>query len=129
MSVDEDVIEAAVLQIFADRQVPVGGQLPLETLRADWPQTQLRRGDLTQAVRGLVFDGELELDEESEGPVLILTTRGHERLRRGRRAEAPRGMLAALLSPKKPAPAANSLRRSETPAPDGDYGRRKTDLF
>lgn len=130
MSVDEDVIETAVLRIFADRQVPVGGQLPLETLRAEWPQTQLRRGDLAQAVRGLVFDGELELDEESEGPVLILTTRGHERLLSGRRAEAPRGLLASLLSPKKPEPAAAaSLRRGDTPVQDGDYGRRKTDLF
>lgn len=133
VSVDEDVIEAAVLQIFADRQVPVGGHLSLEVLRAEWPQTQLRRADLAQAVRGLVFDGELELDEESEGPVLILTPRGHQRLRGGlKKEEPPRGMLATLLSPWKPAPApaapaAASLRH--TPTPEPGFGRRKTDLF
>ncbi len=130
MSVDEDVIEAAVLQIFADRQVPVGGQLSLETLRGDWPQTQLRRADLAQAVRGLVFDGELELDEESEGPVLILTPRGHQRLRRASvKEEAPRGMLAALLSPRKPAPAPAAASLRQAAAPEAGFGRRKTDLF
>lgn len=128
MSVDLEVIETALLRIFADRQVPVGGQLPLELLRAEWPQTRLRRGDLVQAVRSLVFDGELELDEESEGPVLILTPRGHERLA-GQGAEAPRS-LWTLLAPKKPPVPAATLRRSPAIV-DGDssYGRRKTDVF
>lgn len=122
MSLDLEVIEEAVLRIFADRQVPVGGQLTLEDLRAGWPESGLRRSDLVQGVRALVFDGELELDEESCGPVLILTPRGHERLLR----QAPRSRgVWALLAPKKPAPA-SSLRRHLVEAGDG-HGRRKSD--
>ncbi|WP_162932633.1 hypothetical protein [Solimonas sp. K1W22B-7] len=119
------VIEDAVLRIFADRQVPVGGQLALEALRAEWPRTQMRRSDLVQGVRALVFDGELELDEESEGPVLILTPRGQARQRAGRTVEAPRS-LWSLLVPKKPEPMAG-LRHHAVPEGDG-YGRRKTDI-
>jgi len=130
VSVDLQVIETAVLRIFAERQVPVGGYLTLEALRAEWPQTQLRRSDLTQGVRSLVFDGELELDEESEGPVLILTPRGHSRQLGGKAAEAPRSLWSLLAPPKKPAAPAATLRRKPAVAEnDSSYGRRKTDVF
>lgn len=123
MGVDSKVIEEAVLRIFVDQQVPVGALLSLEALRAEWPQTRLRRDDLVQGLRALVFSGDLELDEESDGPVLILTPRGHGRLLR--QAPRPRGVWS-LLPLKKPAPA-ESLRTRRDGGADGGRARRKTD--
>lgn len=115
------VIEEAVLQIFSELQVPPGARLSLETLRAEWPRTRLRRGDLVQGLRGLVFSGDLELDEEAEGPMLILRVQGHERIRS---RPAPNRSVWTLLTPKKP-PAATLRQHGGAAGPAGQ--RRKSD--
>jgi len=79
VSVEFKVMQEAVLQIFAVQEIPAGGSLSLEFLRENWPGARLRRGDLVQAVRQLVFAGELELDEDGDGVQLILTERGYQR--------------------------------------------------
>jgi len=121
VSVDQVVIEEAVLQVFSELQVPPGGRLSLETLRAEWPRTRLRRSDLVQGLRGLVFSGDLELDEEAEGPMLILRVQGHERMQA---RSAPNRSVWTLLTPKKP-PAAALRQRSAAVGPPGQ--RRKSD--
>ena len=100
MNVDHKVMQDAVLQIFAAQEIPAGGHLSLEFLRARWPGARLRRGDLVQAVRQLVFSGELELDEDGDGVQLILTERGF--LRGSVQAPPPKSFWSLLL-PKKAA--------------------------
>ncbi|HSW12981.1 MAG TPA: hypothetical protein VLI06_09105 [Solimonas sp.] len=124
MNVDQSVVEDAVLQIFRELQVPPGGQLALETLREQWPGTQLRRSDLVQGVRALVFSGDLELDEESLGPVLILRVQGHERLQ----ALPPQARSVwTLLVPKKLPPPAQRLRTRQA-LRGAAFGKRKSDV-
>ena len=81
MKISQERIEKAVLQIFSDFSIPSGGRLLFTDLRLEWPKTGLRSTDLIQGVKALTFNGELELDDTSEGPVFILTTTGHVRMK------------------------------------------------
>jgi hypothetical protein len=127
MSIDFQTMQDAVLRIFAAQGVSAGESLSLESLKAQWPRARLRRSDLVQAVRQLVFSGELELDEDADGPQLILTERGYQRgllLQMPASAQRPRGFWAQMLS-GKPQPLIVAVRPPEpagTPRP-----RRSTD--
>ena len=81
MKITQERIEKAVLQIFSDFSIPSGGRLLFTDLRLEWPKTGLRSSDLIQGVKALTFNGELELDDTSEGPVFILTATGHARMK------------------------------------------------
>ncbi len=100
MSIDFKTMQDAVLRIFAAQELSAGESLSLESLKAQWPRARLRRSDLVQAVRQLVFSGELELDEDADGPQLILTEQGCQRgqtLLAQARAAQPRGFWAQVL--------------------------------
>lgn len=77
--VTDEMVENALLQIFVDCGIEAGDSLPFRRLRADWPRTRLRRNDLVQAVKRLVFQGDLELEDDHEGGLFILTPAGHRR--------------------------------------------------
>lgn len=77
--VSDDTIDNALLQIFVDCDIDAGDSLPFRRLRADWPRTRLRRNDLVQAVKRLVFRGDLELEDDHEGGLFILTPQGRTR--------------------------------------------------
>ena len=79
MRVTNEVIQNAVLQIFMDMKVPEGGCLRPHELRAQWPRTKLRQGDLVQGLKQLVFNGYLELDDDYLGGMFILTEVGYQR--------------------------------------------------
>jgi len=123
VSVNTAVIQDAVLQVFADLQVTAGGHLSMDCLRTEWPRMRLRRSDLVQGVRELVFAGHLELDEDFEGALLILTPQGEDRLRA--RPQETRSVWKLLVS-KKPAPPAPLRARSRQRIAPG-FGRRRSD--
>ena len=79
MQVQDEMIENEVLQIFVDCNITAGDSLPFRRLRADWPRTHLRSGDLVQGVKRLVFSGDLELEDDHEGGLFILTPKGYAR--------------------------------------------------
>lgn len=123
MSVNLEVIQDAVLQLFADLDVTAGGHLSMDSLRAEWPRMRLRRSDLVQGVRELIFAGHLELDEDGAGALLILTPQGQDRLRE--RLPRPRASVWSLLGAKNPAP--EPLRERRPAAGAKRFGRRSSD--
>lgn len=78
-SVSEEVIENAVLQMFVDCGIAAGDSLPFRRLRTDWPKTKLRRSELIGGIKRLMFRGDLELEDDHEGGLFILTTQGQRR--------------------------------------------------
>lgn len=127
MSIDFKTMQDAVLRIFAAQGLAAGESMSLESLKAQWPRARLRRSDLVQAVRQLVFSGELELDEDADGPQLILTEQGCQRgqaLLAQVQGTQPRGFWAQILA-KSPRPAAIAVR---PPPPAGlPRSRRSSD--
>lgn len=127
MSIDFKTMQDAVLRIFAAQGLAAGESLSLESLKAQWPRARLRRSDLVQAVRQLVFSGELELDEDADGPQLILTEQGCQRgqaLLAQAQGKRPRGFWAQVLS-KASSPTVIAVR---PPPPAGlPRSRRSTD--
>lgn len=81
MRVTKDVVDNAVLQIFASFEIPAGGRLLFSDLRLEWPKTKLRSADMIEGIKRLTFQGDLELDDCNEGPVFILTPQGHAHAR------------------------------------------------
>lgn len=79
MRITDEIIEEAVLQLFVDCAITAGDSLPFRRLRADWPRSKLRRSDLLQGIKGLVFKGDLELEDDHEGGVFTLTPQGYQR--------------------------------------------------
>lgn len=77
MRVTKEVVDNAVLQIFANFEIPAGGRLLFSDLRLEWPKAKLRSADLIEGIKRLTFQGDLELDDCNEGPVFILTPQGH----------------------------------------------------
>lgn len=122
MSIDIEQIQDAVLQVFADLDVPAGGQLSMDVLRREWPRLHMRRGDLVQGVRELIFAGHLELDEDMSGPLLILTPDGHRRLQA--RIELPKPVWSWFGMRKTPARKEAAAVAAE---PAAAYGRRRSD--
>ena len=82
MHASDEAIENEVLQLFVDCGIHAGDSLPFRRLRADWPKSHLRGNDLVQGVKRLVFSGDLELEDDHEGGLFILTMQGQERARR-----------------------------------------------
>lgn len=81
MRASEIAIENEVLQLFVDNGMSAGDSLPFRRLRAEWPKTRLRSNDLVQGVKRLVFSGDLELEDDHEGGLFILTPQGQQRAR------------------------------------------------
>lgn len=81
MRASEVTIENEVLQLFIDNGLSAGDCLPFRRLRAEWPKTRLRGNDLVQGVKRLVFSGDLELEDDHEGGLFILTPQGQRRAR------------------------------------------------
>lgn len=79
MRITEQTIENAVLQMFAGCGITAGDSLPFRRLRAEWPKTRMRRNDLVQGIKRLIFSGDLELEDDHEGGLFILTPRGYQR--------------------------------------------------
>lgn len=127
MSIDFKTMQDAVLRIFAAQGLAAGESLSLESLKAQWPRARLRRSDLVQAVRQLVFSGELELDEDGDGPQLILTEQGYQRghaLLAQVQGAPPRGFWAQVLSRAQP-PSVIAVR--PPPPPGVPRSRRSSD--
>lgn len=96
MIVAETDIDKAVLDLFLDYNVPADGQLPYETLKAEWPKYLLRTSDLDAAVRRLVNRGELCISDEQPLTV-VLTQQGFKRCRsRGKSAAAGKSLWTRL---------------------------------
>lgn len=57
-------LELAILDIFNNEMIPVGGLLSLEALEADWRATGLRLDDLEEGARSLIDKGALEFVQE-----------------------------------------------------------------
>ncbi|HVT35230.1 MAG TPA: hypothetical protein VHE37_06590 [Nevskiaceae bacterium] len=120
MRVTNEVIQNAVLQIFMDQKIPEGGCLRPHQLRGHWPHTRLRQGDLVQGLKQLVFNGYLELDDDYQGGMFILTAVGYQRalkLPSGPRGTWNQFVASALL---------NVARRR--PTAEHNDGRRATDV-
>ena len=79
MRITEQSIENTVLRMFADCGIVAGDSLPFRRLRAEWPKTRMRRNDLMQGIKRLIFSGDLELEDDHEGGLFILTPQGHKR--------------------------------------------------
>jgi hypothetical protein len=121
MRVTNDVIENAVLQIFIDMKIAAGGRLLSSDLRRQWSHTHLRQGDLIQGVKRLLFNGCLELVDNADDAIMVLTDKGAEcanALPSGPRGTWNHFVSMALL---------NLVRRDRT-SPARSLGRRTTDV-
>lgn len=112
-------VENAVLRIFVELDVPQDRALRYVALQDHWPQTHLRRTDLVEGVKGLVFSGELRLERRDGEAFVKLTAAGARRALAGGVAPDPLIRLAQQLlhslAPARPAPLPHR-RRDDPPA-------------
>lgn len=122
MRVTPAIIENAVLQIFTDNQVEAGGRLLFTDLQSAWPSTRLRQGDLVQGIKHLVCDRHLELEDEGDGPALLLSESGYARATqvpvgpRGNWHDFLSGVWLNVARRRKPAEHSKNRRVSDRPA-------------
>lgn len=121
MKITREVVDNAVLQIFADFEIPAGGRLLFSDLRLEWPKTRLRSADMIEGIKRLTFGGLLELDDCSEGPVFILTPEGHMHARA--LPSGPRGTWNQFV-----AQTLMAITRRKHSASSPQTGRRMSDL-
>jgi hypothetical protein len=88
-------IDNAVLQIFLERKLGAGGVLPLADLRGAWARTRLRRSDLIEGIKRLIYAGALRVQRDDAQARLELTAAGAARA--GTLPAVPRGSWARHL--------------------------------
>lgn len=121
MKITDDVVDNAVLQIFADFKVPAGGRLLFSDLRLEWPKTRLRTSDLMQGIKRLTYRGLLELDDTQDGPIFILSPAAYERA-----SQLPKGLRGTWNNFVSASLLGLARHRPDSAQPDGK--RRLSDL-